>query len=40
MNRAEDREEFDKVLNNCAILRPDGGTIFTIKEAKKIANKL
>ena len=40
MDRAEDREEFDKALARCGILRPHGGTIFTVEEAKKVANKL
>ena len=40
MDRAEDRKEFDEALNNCGILRPKGSTIFTVEEAKKIANKL
>ena len=40
MDRAEDREEFDKALSKCGILRPQGGTIFTVEEAKEVANKL
>mgnify|MGYP000634600294 FL=1 len=40
MDRAEDRKEFDEALNNCGILRPKGSTIFTVKEAKNVANKL
>lgn len=40
MDRAEDRELFDQALNNCKILRPNGGTIYTVEEAIKIANKL
>ena len=40
MDRAEDREEFDKVLSKCEILRPMGGTVYTSDEAKEIANKL
>jgi len=40
MDRAEDREEFDKALTNCGILRPMGGTIYTVEEAKKVANRL
>lgn len=40
MDRAEDREEFDKALNKCNILRPKGETIFTVEEAKKVANML
>ena len=40
MDRAEDRELFDEALENCKILRPKGGTVFTAEEAKEIANKL
>ncbi len=40
MDRAEDRKEFDDALNNCGILRPEGSTIFTVEEAKEVANKL
>ena len=40
MDRAEDRELFDKALENCNILRPRGETVFTAEEAKKVANKL
>jgi len=40
MDRAEDREEFDKALTNCGIMRPQGGTIYTVEEAKKVANRL
>ena len=40
MDRAEDREEFDKALSNCGILRPKGDTIFTVEEAKEVANRL
>ena len=40
MDRAEDREEFDKALSKCGILRPQGGTIFTVQEAKEVANRL
>ncbi len=40
MDRAEDRKEFDNALNNCGILRPKGSTIFTVEEAKEVANKL
>ena len=40
MDRAEDRKEFDDALNNCGILRPNGSTIFTVEEAKEVANKL
>ena len=40
MDRAEDRKEFDEALNNCGILRPKGSTIYTVDEAKKVANSL
>ena len=40
MDRAEDRELFDKALENCNILRPKGETVFTADEAKQVANKL
>ena len=40
MDRAEDRKEFDEALNNCGILRPKVSTIFTVEEAKNVANKL
>ena len=40
MDRAEDREKFDEALEKCGILRPKGDTIFTVEEAKKVANRL
>lgn len=40
MDRAEDRELFDKALENCNILRPRGETVYTADEAKQVANKL
>lgn len=40
MDRAEDRELFDKALENCGIPRPQGGTVFTEDEAIKVANEL
>ena len=40
MDRAEDREEFDNALTNCGILRPKGDTIYTVEEAKEVANRL
>ncbi len=40
MDRAEDRELFDEALNNCGILRPKGSTVYTVEEAKKVANAL
>ncbi len=40
MDRAEDRELFDEALSNCGILRPKGSTVYTAKEAIKVANTL
>ena len=38
VDRAEDRELFDEVLENCSIPRPAGHTVFTAEEAKKAAH--
>ena len=40
VNNAEDREEFDRILEECGIPRPEGQTIFTCEEAIKAANEL
>ncbi len=40
IDAAEDRERFDKVLENCKIPRPQGDTVFTVDEALQVANKL
>ncbi len=40
MDRAEDREKFDEALEKCNILRPKGDTVFTVEEAKEVANRL
>ncbi len=40
MDRAEDREKFDEALEKCGILRPKGDTVFTVEEAKEVANRL
>ena len=40
VDRAEDRELFDEVLENCSIPRPAGHTVFTAEEAKKAAHEL
>ncbi len=40
MDRAEDREKFDEALEKCGILRPKGDTIYTVEEAKQVAQKL
>ncbi len=40
VDAAEDRELFDKILEECEIPRPSGGTVYTAEEAKKVANRL
>ena len=40
VDRAEDRELFDEVLEKCSIPRPEGHTVFTADEAKKAAHEL
>lgn len=40
VDAAEDRELFDKILEECQIPRPAGHTVFTVEEAKKAANEL
>jgi len=40
VDAAEDRELFDKILEDCGIPRPAGHTVFTAEEAKKAANEL
>lgn len=40
VDAAEDRELFDKILEECRIPRPAGHTVFTAEEAKKAANQL
>ena len=40
VDAAEDRELFDKILEECEIPRPSGGTVFTAEEAKVVANRL
>ncbi|MEG2986269.1 MAG: carbamoyl-phosphate synthase large subunit [Lachnospiraceae bacterium] len=40
VDAAEDRELFDAILEQCEIPRPQGGTVYTAEEAKKIANQL
>lgn len=40
VDAAEDRELFDKILEDCKILRPAGKTVFTTEEALKAANEL
>ena len=40
VDAAEDRELFDGILEQCRIPRPSGGTVFTAKEAKEVADRL
>ena len=40
VDAAEDRELFDKILEQCEIPRAAGGTVFTAEEAKAVANRL
>ncbi len=40
VDAAEDRELFDKILEECRIPRPKGDTVYTAEEAKEVANRL
>ncbi|MCI8937814.1 MAG: carbamoyl-phosphate synthase large subunit [Lachnospiraceae bacterium] len=40
VDAAEDRELFDKILEQTKIPRAAGGTVYTAKEAKEVANRL
>ena len=40
VDKAEDRELFDEILEECQIPRPTGDTVFTAEEAKEVANRL
>ncbi len=40
VDAAEDRELFDKILEECGIPRPKGDTVYTIEEAKSVAHRL
>lgn len=40
VDAAEDRELFDKILEDCGIPRPAGKTVYTTEEAIKVANEL
>ena len=40
VDAAEDRELFDKILEQTKIPRAAGGTVFTAEEAKEVANRL
>jgi carbamoyl-phosphate synthase large subunit len=40
IDRAEDRKKFDEVLEEIGVPRPEGFTVFTLKEAQEAANHL
>ena len=40
VDAAEDRELFDKILEECEIPRPAGDTVYTAEEAKAVAHRL
>ena len=40
VDAAEDRERFDKILEDCGIPRPAGDTVYTADEAKVVAARL
>jgi len=40
INKAEDRKEFDALLGQLGIPRPEGGTAFGVEEAVEVAEKL
>ena len=40
VDAAEDRERFDRILEETKIPRPAGGTVYTAQEAKEVANRL
>ena len=40
VDAAEDRELFDKILEECQIPRPQGETVYTAEEAKEVASRL
>jgi carbamoyl-phosphate synthase large subunit len=40
IDRAEDRKKFDEVLEEIGVPRPEGFTVFTLKEALEAANNL
>ena len=40
VDAAEDRELFDKILENCRIPRPKGETVYTVEEAKEAGRRL
>ena len=40
VDAAEDRELFDKILEECEIPRPSGETVYTVKDALEAAGRL
>ncbi len=40
VDNAEDRQKFDEILEQCGVIRPEGGTVFTTEEAINAANEL
>ncbi len=40
VDRSEDRELFDQVLEKCGVPRPKGSTVFTVEQALEAANAL
>ncbi|MDR1753638.1 MAG: carbamoyl-phosphate synthase large subunit [Eubacterium sp.] len=40
IDAAEDRDRFDKLLEQCGIPRPEGDTVFTVEEALEVADRL
>ncbi len=40
IDRAEDREKFDNLLEKCNISRPEGETVFTTREALEVSQRL
>ncbi len=40
IDRAEDREKFDTLLEELEIPRPAGGTVYTVRDAQKVAEDL
>ena len=40
VDAAEDREKFDRILEECGIPRPKGRTVFTLEQALEAANEL
>ncbi len=40
IDMAEDREQFDKVLTDLDLMRPENGTAFTVEQAREIAERI